>query len=216
MNKQKKPFQYLLEDTLDKALLESLLLSVVFTLFDFFGGRLYFPILSKQIFLVFTKNFILFFVLAVLFDLITHAVSSKKAFLLQFWNHKIARTITVLVVFVVVLGVVVLVGRLFFSRDARITELIQICDQASTLESDVLPQELIDEIYADGQVSFYVINPKYEHEQIAALTSTEHTAGFVKDGKLLCEFTIYEDPQTPLSQGGNPVFFWRGLYFTMA
>ena len=30
------------------------------------------------------------------------------------------------------------------------------------------------------------------------------------------EFTIYEDPQTPLSQGGNPVFFWRGLYFTMA
>ena len=208
MNKQKKPFQYLLEDILDKALLESLLLSVVFTLFDFFGGRLYFPILSKQIFLVFAKNFILFFVLAVLFDLITYAASSKKAFLLQFWNHKIARTITVLVVLVV--------GRLFFSRDARITELIQICDQASTLESDVLPQELIDEIYADGQVSFYVINPKYEHEQIAALTSTEHTAGFVKDGELLCEFTIYEDPQTPLSQGGNPVFFWRGLYFTMA
>lgn len=212
MNKQKKPFQYLLEDILDKALLESLLLSVVFTLFDFFGGRLYFPILSKQVFGVFAKNFILFFVLAVLFDLITHASSSKKAFLLQFWNNKIARTITVLVV----LGAVVLVGRLFFSRDARITELIQICDQASTLESDVLPQELIDEIYADGQVSFYVINPKYEHEQIAALTSTEHTAGFVKDGELLCEFTIYEDPQTPLSQGGNPVFFWRGLYFTMA
>ena len=146
MNKQKKPFQYLLEDILDKALLESLLLSVVFTLFDFFGGRLYFPILSKQIFLVFAKNFILFFVLAVLFDLITYAASSKKAFLLQFWNHKIARTITVLIVLVVVLGVVVLVGRLFFSRDARITELIQICDQASTLESDVLPQELIDEI----------------------------------------------------------------------
>lgn len=216
MNKQKKPFQYLLEDILDKALLESLLLSVVFTLFDFFGGRLYFPILSKQIFLVFAKNFILFFVLAVLFDFITYAASSKKAFLLQFWNHKIARTITVLVVLVVVLGVVVLVGRLFFSRDTRITELIQICDQASTLESDVLPQELIDEIYADGQISFYVINPKYEHEQIAALTSTEHTAGFVKDGELLCEFTIYEDPQTPLSQGGNPVFFWRGLYFTMA
>ena len=208
MNKQKKPFQYLLEDILDKALLESLLLSVVFTLFDFFGGRLYFPILSKQIFLVFAKNFILFFVLAVLFDLITYAASSKKAFLLQFWNHKI----TVLVV----LGVVVLVGILFFSRDARITELIQICDQASTLESDVLPEELIDEIYADGQVSFYVINPKYEHEQIAALTSTEHTAGFVKDGEHLCEFTIYEDPQAPLSQGGNPVFFWRGLYFTMA
>ena len=216
MNKQKKPFQYLLEDILDKALLESLLLSVVFTLFDFFGGRLYFPILSKQIFFVFAKNFILFFVLAVLFDLITYAASSKKAFLLQFWNHKIARTITVLVVLVVVLGVVVLVGRLFFSRDARITELIQICDQASTLESDVLPEELIDEIYADGQVSFYVINPKYEHEQIAALTSTEHTAGFVKDGELLCEFAIYEDPQAPLSQGGNPVFFWRGLYFTMA
>lgn len=84
------------------------------------------------------------------------------------------------------------------------------------MESDVLPEELIDEIYADGQVSFYVINPKYEHEQIAVLTSTEHTAGFVKDGKLLCEFTIYEDPQAPLSQGGNPVFFWRGLYFTMA
>lgn len=84
------------------------------------------------------------------------------------------------------------------------------------MESDVLPEELIDEIYADGQVSFYVINPKYEHEQIAALTSTEHTAGFVNDGKLLCEFTIYEDPQTPLSQGGIPVFFWRGLYFTMA
>ena len=40
MNKQKKPFQYLLEDIFDKALLESLLLSVVFTLFDFFGGRL--------------------------------------------------------------------------------------------------------------------------------------------------------------------------------
>lgn len=117
---------------------------------------------------------------AVLFDLITYAASSKKAFLLQFWNHKIARTITVLVVLVVVLGVVVLVGRLFFSRDARITELIQICDQASTLESDVLPQELIDEIYADGQVSFYVINPKYEHEQIAALISTEHTASFDK------------------------------------
>jgi|GEM_PF-2206104 len=212
MNKQKKPFQYLLEDILDKALLESLLLSVVFTLFDFFGGRLYFPILSKQVFWVFAKNFILFFVLAVLFDLITHAASSKKAFLLQFWNNKIARTITVLVV----LGIVILVGRLFFSRDARITELIQICDQASTLESDVLPEELIDEIYADGQVSFYVINPKYEHEQIAALTSTEHTAGFVKDGEHLCEFTIYEDPQTPLSQGGNPVFFWRGLYFTMA
>mgnify|MGYP000221720136 CR=1 FL=1 len=210
MNKQKKPFQYLLEDILDKALLESLLLSVVFTLFDFFGGRLYFPILSKQVFGVFAKNFILFFVLAVLFDLITHAASFPKAFLLQFWNHKIARTITVLVV----LGVIVLVGILFFSRDARITELIQICDQASTLESDVLPEELIDEIYADGQVSFYVINPKYE--QIAALTSTEHTAGFVKDGELLCEFTIYEDPQTPLSQGGNPVFFWRGLYFTMA
>ena len=216
MNKQKKPFQYLLEDILDKALLESLFLSVVFTLFDFFGGRLYFPILSKQIFLVFAKNFILFFALAVLFDLITYAASSKKAFLLQFWNHKIARTITVLVVLVVVLGVVVLVGRLFFSRDARITELIQICDQASTLESDVLPEELIDEIYADGQVSFYVINPKYEHEQIAALTSTEHTAGFVNDGKLLCEFTIYEDPQTPLAPGGIPVFFWRGLYFTMA
>lgn len=212
MNKQKKPFQYLLEDILDKALLESLFLSVIFTLFDFFGGRLYFPILSKQVFEVFVKNFVLFFVLAVLFDLITHVSSSPKAFLLQFWNHKIARTITVLVV----LGIVILVGRLFFSRDARITELIQICDQASTLESDVLPEELIDEIYADGQVSFYVINPKYEHKQIAALTSTEHTAGFVKDGELLCEFTIYEDPQTPLSQGGNPVFFWRGLYFTMA
>lgn len=78
MNKQKKPFQYLLEDILDKALLESLLLSVVFTLFDFFGGRLYFPILSKQVFGVFVKNFVLFFVLAVLFDLITHAASSKK------------------------------------------------------------------------------------------------------------------------------------------